>query len=247
MIRGRDAFAGPPGFGIAFFGRILTANRRGAGTERAAVGRRRPMKLYDSRLAPNPRRVRWFLAEKGVDDLEIVQVDLMTGAHKTDAYLTEVGVPNVPALMLDDGTPLTESVAICRYLESVYPEPNLFGRDPREMAVIEMWTRRAELTAAMPLMQAVRHAHPALAVLETQVPEVAANNRQMAERSLALFDRRLGESEWIAADRVTIADGVLFSGVEFSRLVRFKVPEAMANVTRWLAAMRARPSAGAGA
>ncbi len=204
------------------------------------------MKLYDSRRAPNPRRVRWFLAEKGVDDLEIVQIDLMTGEHKTPEYRAEVGMTNVPALILDDGTALTESVAICRYLESLYPEPNLFGRDARDTAIIEMWTRRAELMAAMPLMQAVRHGHPALAVLETQVPEVAANNRQMAERSLAIFDRRLGESEWIAADRVTMADGVLYSGIEFSRLVRFEVPEAMPNVTRWLAAMRARGSAKAG-
>jgi glutathione S-transferase len=205
------------------------------------------MKLYTSRLAPNPRRVRWFLAEKGVEDIEVVDVDLMTGAHKTQPFLDEVGVANVPALILDDGTALTESLAICRYLEALHPEPNLFGRDPREVAVIEMWTRRAELTAAIPMMQAVRHSHPALAVLETQVPEVAAANLATAERSLALFERRLSESEWIAADRITIADGVLFSGVEFARLVRFKVPEEMVNLTRWLAAMRDRASATAGA
>ena len=205
------------------------------------------MKLYDSRLAPNPRRVRWFLAEKGIDDVEIVQVDLMSGAHKTKDYLDEVGIPNVPALIFDDGAALTESIAICRYLESLHPEPNLFGRDPRETAIIEMWTRRAELMAAMPLMNAVRHAHPALAVLETQVPEVAANCRQSAERSLALFERRLADSPWIAADRVTMADGVLFTGLEFSRLVRFRIPEEMPNLTRWLAAIRERTSASAGA
>ena len=204
------------------------------------------MKLYDSRLAPNPRRVRWFLAEKGIDDLEIVQVDLMAGAHKTPEYLAEVGLANVPALILRDGTALTESLAICRYLESLHPEPNMFGRDARETAIIEMWTRRAELTAALPLMQAVRHGHPALAVLETQNPEVAASSLRSAERALAQFDRRLGESDWIAADRVTIADGVLYSGIEFSRMVRFAVPEAMTNLTRWLAAMRGRGSAKAG-
>ena len=204
------------------------------------------MKLYDSRLAPNPRRVRWFLAEKGIDDLDIVQVDLMTGAHKTAEYLDEVGVPNVPALILEDGTALTESLAICRYLESIHPEPNLFGLGAQEIAVIEMWTRRAELMAAMPLMQAVRHGHPALAVLETQVPEVAANNRQMAERSLDLFEARLGASEWIGADRITIADGVLYCSVEFSRMVRFAIPEDKPNLTRWLKAMRARGSAKAG-
>ncbi len=205
------------------------------------------MKLYDSRRAPNPRRVRWFMAEKGIDDIEIADVDLLAGAHRTPEYVERAGIAQAPALTMDDGTTITESLAICRYLESLYPEPNMFGRDAKEMAVIEMWTRRAEMLAAVPLMLAVRHGHPALAALETQVPEVAANNRTQAERSLAFFDRRLGESEWIGADRVTIADGVLYIGMEFARLVRFAVPEELANLTRWQAAMRARASAGAGA
>jgi glutathione S-transferase len=204
------------------------------------------MKLYDSRLAPNPRRVRWFMAEKGIDDIEIVDVDLMTGAHRTPEYVARAGIAQAPALTMDDGTTITESLAICRYLESLYPEPNMFGRDPKETAVIEMWTRRAELLTAMPLMLAVRHGHPALAALETQVPEVAANNRAQAERSLKLFDRRLAESAWIGADRVTIADGVMFIGMEFARMVRFAIPEELANLSRWQAAMRARDSAKAG-
>ncbi|MBV9994082.1 MAG: glutathione S-transferase family protein [Caulobacteraceae bacterium] len=204
------------------------------------------MILYESRRAPNPRRVRWFMAEKGADDIEIVDLDLFGGAHKTEEYLARTGVPQVPALTLDDGTTITESVAICRYLEAVYPEPNMFGRDPKEAAVIEMWLRRAEMLAANPLMQAVRHGHPALAALETQVAEVSANNRQQAERSLALFDRRLGESRWLGADRVTLADGVLFIGIDFARLLKFQIPEQHQNLTRWFAAMRERPSAGAG-
>ena len=204
------------------------------------------MKLYDSRLAPNPRRVRWFMAEKGIGDIEVVDVDLMTGAHRTPEYVGRAGIAQAPALTMDDGTTITESIAICRYLESLYPEPNLFGKDPKEVAVIEMWMRRAEMLAATPLMLAVRHGHPALAALETQVPEVAANNRQQAERSLQLFDRRLGESEWIGAERITIADGVLYVGMEFARLVRFKVPEELANLTRWQTAMRERSSATAG-
>ncbi|MFI4935807.1 MAG: glutathione S-transferase family protein [Caulobacterales bacterium] len=204
------------------------------------------MKLYDSRRAPNPRRVRWFLAEKGVDDIEIVDVDLFGGAHKTAEYLARAGVANVPALTMDDGTTITESLAVCRYLESLYPEPNLFGRDAKETAVIEMWTRRAELMVAMPLMLAVRHGHPALAALEAQDPQVGARNREGAERAMRLFERRLGESPWIAGDRITIADGVLFIGMDFARMVKFAVPEEMTNLTRWLSAMRARPSASAG-
>lgn len=203
------------------------------------------MKLYDSRRAPNPRRVRWFLAEKGVDDVEVVDVDLLAGAHRTAEYLARVGVANVPALTLDDGLIITESIGICRYLEALHPAPNLFGRDAREIAFIEMWTRRAEMLAATPLMMAVRHGHPALAALETQVPAVGQYNRAAAERALKLFDRRLGESEWIGGDRVTMADGVLFIGIDFARMVKFSVPETMTHVTRWLAAIRARPSAAA--
>jgi len=204
------------------------------------------MKLYDSRRAPNPRRVRWFLAEKGVSDLEMIDVDLFGGQHKTTEYLERAGIANVPALTMDDGATITESLAICRYLESLYPEPNLFGRDPKETAVIEMWTRRAEMLAATPLMMAVRHGHPALAALETQVPAIAESNRAAAEGALKLFDRRLAQSEWLGADRVTIADGVLFIGVDFARMVRFQVPEELTHLTRWVGAMRARPSATAG-
>ncbi len=204
------------------------------------------MKLYDSRRAPNPRRVRWFLAEKGIDDVEIVDVDLLAGAHRTPEYVERAGIAQAPALTMDDGTTITESIAICRYLESLYPRPNMFGRDPKETAVIEMWMRRAELLAAYPLMLAVRHGHPALAALETQVPEVGATNRAQAERSLQLFDRQLAENRWIAGERLTIADGVLFVGIDFARMVRFAVPEAHANLTRWVAEMRERASASAG-
>ncbi|MGH6992195.1 MAG: glutathione S-transferase family protein [Caulobacteraceae bacterium] len=208
------------------------------------------MKLYDSRRAPNPRRVRWFMAEKGIpagtDGIEVVDVDLFGGQHRTPEYLAMAGAPNVPALTLEDGTTVTESIAICRYLEALHPEPNLFGRTPKEQALFEMWLRRAEMSAATPLMMAVRHAHPALAALEKQVPEIAAVNRAGAERALKTFDRRLAESEWIAADRISMADGVLFIGLDFSRMVRFEPDPALAHLARWREAMKARPSASAG-
>jgi len=204
------------------------------------------MKLYDSRRAPNPRRVRWFMAEKGIDDIEIVDVDLLAGDHREPDYLSRAGMPHVPALTVDTGETITESIAICRYLEAVTPEPNMFGLDPWEVALIEMWTRRAEMLAATPLMTAVRHGHPALAVLEDQSPEIAARNRQAADKALHVFDVRLGESEWLGADRITMADGVLFIAIDFARMIKFQVPEDLANVTRWLATMRARPSAKAG-
>jgi len=201
------------------------------------------MKLYDTPRAPNPRRVRWFMAEKGIDDIEIVTLDIMRGAHKTPEYLGKAGLPQVPALEMDDGTVITESVAICRYLESRYPEPNLFGRGPEEIAVIEMWTRRAEMLVAVPLMLGVRHSHPALAVLEAQVPAVADYNRAYGLTGLEALDRRLGTSEWLAADRITIADIVAFVGIDFTRMIKLRIPQGLANLGRWNEAMRARPAA----
>ncbi|HYG25843.1 MAG TPA: glutathione S-transferase [Caulobacteraceae bacterium] len=205
------------------------------------------MKLYDSYRAPNPRRVRWFMAEKGIEDIEVVDVKLFEGQHRTPEYLAKAGLPNVPALEMDDGTCITESVAICRYLESLYPEPNMFGRDPRETAIIEMWARRVEMLLSTPLMMTVRHSHPALAALEKQAPEVADTNRRTAERSLKVFERRLAESAFIAADRVTIADVLAATAIDFSRMAKFSVPEEFASVRRWYEGMMSREAAKAGA
>ena len=204
------------------------------------------MKLYDTPLAPNPRRVRWFMAEKGITDIEIVTLNLIKGEHKTPSYLKQAGLPNVPALELDDATTITESIAICRYLESKYPEPNLFGRTPEETAVIEMWMRRAEMMVATPLMMGVRHSHPALAALEQQNPTIAEYNKEAGLRALKVLDRRLGESDWLAADRITIADIVAFIGLDFGRLIKLAPPPELTNVCRWADVMRARPAAKAG-
>jgi glutathione S-transferase len=204
------------------------------------------MKIYDTPLAPNPRRVRWFMAEKAIDDVEVITLNLMEGQHKTPEYLHKAGLANVPMLELDDGTCITESVAICRYLESRYPEPNLFGRTPQETAVIEMWMRRAEMLVATPVMIGVRHTHPAMAALEQQVPAVGQHNLETGTRALKVLDRRLADSEWLAADRLTIADIVAFVGIDFGRMIKFRPPEDLAHVARWAAAMRERPAARAG-
>jgi glutathione S-transferase len=200
------------------------------------------MKIYDTPRAPNPRRVRLFMIEKGIEDVEIVPVSLLEGAHKQPDYLQKAGLANVPMLEMDDGTCITESLAICRYLESVYPEPNLMGRDPKETAIIEMWTRRAEMMVATPLMMAVRHTHPALGALEKQNPAIGEANAESGTRALKIFDRRLAESEWIAADRLTIADIVAFASIDFARMIRFRPPEELTHVNRWLEAMKGRES-----
>lgn len=206
------------------------------------------MKLYTSHRAPNPRRVRWVMAEKGIEDVELVEIDIMAGEHRTPEYRARVGVSHLPALELDDGTTISESIAIGRYLEALNPEPNLFGRDAREQAVIEMWTRRCEFYLANPIMFSVRHSHPALAALEaTQLPQVAEYNRLTAERFMKTLDRRLADNEFIATDRFTIADIVAVVGLDFARLVKYRPPEELAHLARWLAETRARPAAKAGA
>ena len=205
------------------------------------------MKLYTSYRAPNPRRVRWVMAEKGIEDVELVEIDIMSGDHKTKDYRARVGVPHVPALELPDGVTISESVAIGRYLESMYPEPNLFGHDAREQAIVEMWTRRCEFYLANPIMLNVRHSHPALAALEaTQVPQVAEYNRLGAERFMRTLDRHLADHEFIAIDRFTIADIVGAVGLDFARLVKYRPPEELTHLARWLDACRARPAAKAG-
>lgn len=205
------------------------------------------MKLYTSHRAPNPRRVRWVMAEKDIRDVELVEIDILTGDHKTPEYRARVGVPHVPALELDDGTTISESVAICRYLEALYPEPNLFGRDAREQAVVEMWTRRCEFYLANPIMLNVRHSHPALAALEAaQMPQVAEYNRLAAEKFMKTLDRLLADHEFIAADRFTIADVVSVVGLDFARMIKYRPPEELTHLARWLEACRARPAAAAG-
>jgi glutathione S-transferase len=201
------------------------------------------MKVYDAAIAPNPRRVRWVMAEKGITDVEVVPVSIPEGEHKRADYLAKAGLPNLPMLEMDDGTTITESIAICRYLESGYPQPNLFGRDAKETAVIEMWTRRAEMLVATPFMLGVRLSHPGFAALERPAPEVAAWNQQNGLAALKVLDRRLGESEWLACERLTIADIVAFIGIDFARIVRLKPPEELVNVGRWATAMRGRPAA----
>ncbi len=205
------------------------------------------MKLYTHHRAPNPRRVRWLMAEKNLTDVEIVEVDIFAGEHKTPAYRGMAGLPHVPALELKDGTTITESIAICRYLEAFHPEPNMLGRDPEETAVIEMWTRRCEIYLANPLMQVVRHSHPALAALEPPNPAIAEYMRAAAERFMGTLDRQLDGKSFIIADRLTTADIVCAVGIDFARLVKYRLPSNLVHLDRWMTGMRERPGFSAGA
>jgi glutathione S-transferase len=203
------------------------------------------MKLYDGGRAPNPRRVRVFLAEKGIS-VPLEQVDLGTMAQKSDSFTAINPIQRVPVLVLDDGTVLSESIAICRYFEELQPEPALFGRDALEKARIEMWNRRLELHLLFPISHVFRNSHPAMAKME--VPQVSAwaeaNKPRIAE-FLAIFDGQLAKAEFAAGDRYSVADITGMIAIDFMKPAKLAVPEECANVRRWHADVAARPSASA--
>jgi len=200
-----------------------------------------PVRLYHQSRAPNPRRVNIFLAEKGIE-IERVDIDLMAGKHKQPEYLAKIGVPQVPALELDDGTIVTESVAICRYFEALQPEPNMMGRDAMEQVVIEKWQRLVEFRLFATVAGCFRHTNPHLAVLEDQCPDWGEVNRGRLDGRLGELDRRLEGRDWIAADRLTIADITALVAVDLLRVIKHPIPESHTNLLAWLERMRARPS-----
>lgn len=203
------------------------------------------MKLYTTRMAPNPRRVAWVMTEKQIEDVEIVEVNLLAGEHRQSDYRAKFSLSHLPGLELEDGTCFTETLAIARYLESLYPEPNLFGHDPKEQAVIEMWTRRAEIYLANPMMMHVRMTHPALSALEAPQPEVGAYNKTTAEAFFKRLDRHLADNEYLAG-RFSIADIVGVCGIDFGRLVKYRPSEDFVHLHRWMAVCNGRPAAKAG-
>jgi glutathione S-transferase len=201
------------------------------------------VKLYDSRQAPNPRRARIFLAEKGIT-VPTEQVDIMALQHKTPEYTAINPLQRMPALVLDDGTVVTESIAICRYFEMLQPDPPLFGAGAKEIALVEMWNRRAEINFMANVAAVFRHLHPAMKGLEVpQIPAFAEANKPRVTWFLELLDRELGTREFIAGDRYSVADITALVAVDFMKPARLTMPEGAANVKRWHAAVSARPSA----
>lgn len=203
------------------------------------------MKLYDGGRAPNPRRVRVFLAEKGIT-VPLEQVDIMKLEHRTDSFTAMNPMQRIPSLVLDDGTAISESIAICRYFEALKPEPLLFGRDPVEAGLVEMWQRRMEFDLLMTIAAVFRHTHPAMAELEVpQVPDWADANRGRVERFLVFLDGYLEGREFLLGDYFSVADITGLIALDFMRLPKLAVPAGLANVKRWHAALAARPSAAA--
>lgn len=210
------------------------------------------MKLYDFALAPNPRRVRMFLAEKGID-VPTVQVNTREREQFADWFQKINPRGTVPVLELDDGTLITESVAICRYFEETHPEPPLMGRDAVDKAVVEMWQRVAELEGMAAVGEALRNTLPmfadrGLAGLPggvPQIPALAERGRASFGRFLERLDNRLGNSRFLAGDAFTIADITAFIAIDTAKRVEMGVPAFCANVQRWLDEVGGRPSAAA--
>jgi glutathione S-transferase len=201
------------------------------------------MKLHDKRHAPNPRRVRIFLAEKGIA-VPTVQVDLTKREQKSEAMKRLNSLGSIPVLELDDGDGIAESVAICRYFEELHPEPALFGSGAKGRAQVEMWTRRMELGMLMPVAQVWIHGSPYTAKLLKQIPEAAAFNREVVARFLGWLDRELEGREFLAGDVYSVADITALCTLDFATgLVGIEVDPALAQLARWRAAVSARPSA----
>ena len=201
------------------------------------------MKLYDSKMAPNPRRARIFLAEKGIT-VPTEQVDMMIMAHKTPEYTAINPFQRMPTLVLDDGTVIAESMAICRYFETLQPDPPLFGTGAKEIAQVEMWNRRAEINFFANVAAVFRHLHPAMKELEVpQIPAFAEANKPRVAWFLELLDGELSKREFIAGDRYSVADITMLCAVDFMKPARLTIPEGAANVKRWHAVVSARPSA----
>jgi len=200
-------------------------------------------KILQTHAAPNPRRVRVFLAEKGLE-VPFEELDLMKGALKTSEFSKLNWFQRVPVLMLDDGTAIAETMAICRYVEEMHPQPALFGKDPQDRAMVEMWNRRMELGLFLSVAQAFRHLHPAMAHLE--VPQVAAwgeANKPKALQIVQFMDQELATRRFIAGNEYSVADITALVAVDFMKPARIQRPAELKSLERWYQDVSARPSA----
>lgn len=210
------------------------------------------MQLYDAAWAPSPRRVRIFLAEKGIE-LPRHTLDLRDGEHLREAYLKVNPRGQVPALVLEDGEILCESAAICRYLEALYPAVPMFGDDALSIGRIESWTRRIEGDGYAAAVMALREATPIFAERPLagkwptmpQVPELALRAQLMWREFMAAMDERLAEREWIAGGGYSFADITALVTLDFARAGKLTVPDGARHVTRWYETASTRPSAAA--
>lgn len=199
------------------------------------------MKLYTTKVAPNPRRVHIFLAEKGID-IESVEIDLGSSENLNADFIAINPLGRVPVLALDNGTHIAESIAICRYFEETKPEPPLFGVDAEDKAVVEMWNRRMESEILGHVSMCFRHSHPYWEGRIPQVPEFGELSRKTVLERMGWLDGELADREFVAGDRFTVADITAFTGIALGRIPKIRIGEDMTNLQRWFDAVSARPS-----
>jgi glutathione S-transferase len=201
------------------------------------------MKIYDFAFAPNPRRLRIFVAEKGLK-IPIEQVDIFTGQNRTPEMLAKNPAGGLPVMELDDGTHMAESVAICRYLEGLHPEPNMMGKNSREQAEIEMWNRRVELGLFSAAGRAFQHTNELFKARLKQFPEYGETQREAVTQQLQWLDAQIGNKPFIAGDRFTIADITAEVAVDFAaQAAGVTADPALKNLGRWYKSVSSRPSA----
>ena len=203
------------------------------------------MKLYGAPMpAPNPRRVRIFLAEKGID-LPETPLDIMKREHKAPEHRARNSLGQVPTLELDDGTCISETVAICRYFDETQPDPPLFGTTPLEKAKVDMWVRRIEFQVMTPVGMFWRHAHPRTAALLTQHKDFGESNREAYQGAQRFLDKELAGKDWLSGDTYSMADICLLSTVDFATWIGLPLEAEHENLAAWHARASARPSAAA--
>jgi len=202
------------------------------------------MKLYETKVAPNARRVRMFLAEKNID-LECIEIDLKGGGNLTEEFKAKNPFAKVPVLELDDGTIISESVAICRYFEELHPEPSLMGETPLEKAQIEMWQRRAELGFLFPVGMAFQHCSGYFK--DRMIPNQSWGEDciKNAFGYLKLIDQHLSENKYLAGEKFSIADITMLTTLDFAKVVEIRLTEKHKNIQRWYDLVSQRASASA--
>lgn len=200
------------------------------------------VKLYNLAAGSNPRRVRIFLAEKGIE-IPTIDIDMATGENRTDEFLAMNPLGTLPVLELDDGTILTESVAICRYFEELHPDPALFGTSVLERAQVEMWNRRVELGLLAPVAQAFRHGHPFWKDRLEQIEAVATSNRESAVKTMRWLDQELADRTFLVDDSYTVADITAQCAVLLGKNTGTPMPDDCANLKTWWERVSTRPTA----
>ena len=200
------------------------------------------MKIYSSPVAPSPKKVLVFISEKGIKDIEVENLDIGKMEHKTDKYKKIAPNSRIPALVLDNGDVILETTAICRYLECLHPNPNMFGESPEEIAQIEMWYSRISFELMMPLMHGFRHTHPHMSALENQNNDFGLAQRELAVKSLHYFDKIMLNKEFIACDRFSYADIQAAVSLQFLvRLNRIDINDYQ-NLSEYINNIASRPS-----